>query len=203
MSEAPSPTATSDRGAGAASPWVIRAETVAAHSEAVAIREAARRDALRLREAAMAAADAIRADAAAELARAVAEGVAARLRRFETELAAWQTAREAELLPLAFAVAARIVGALPANVALERAARTALGEHAGTARLALRTDPATAAVLRERLGDLAVAIRADENLPPGDCVLVHPQGQVAVSPAAQLRALQAGAMPSAGGVVAP
>ncbi len=168
---------------------VVRGATLTALDEAAAILDAARGDAARLQAEAADAAARLREATAAEVERRAAEETARRIASLDVEMAAWRRAREDELVSLAFAIAARIIGALPPDEGLERAARAALADHAGTVSLVLRTDPETAPRLRERLVDTAVTVRADDGCARGTCTLVHPRGQAAVSPIEQLRAL--------------
>jgi flagellar biosynthesis/type III secretory pathway protein FliH len=191
-----------DAAALPSSPWIIRGEILEALRDGEAIRAAAAAEAVQLRRAAEADAARLREQARQE-GRAAGEAAGAAL--LANAAAAIDTFRrdaEAELLPLAFAVAHRILGAFPEDERLLRAARTALDEHRGVSGLRLRAAPATAEALRAGLRqdgrEGAVSVDADGEMEPGRCTLVHPRGRAAVGPLDQLRALFDATAPSPG-----
>jgi len=176
-----------------ASPWIVRGTTLEALRDADAIRRQARQDAERLLRDSARTAASIReeakrqavADGEAEAAHLLAD-VAEAVQHFQREA-------EAELVPLAFAIAHRILGAFPEDERLLLAASTALEEHRGVSGLRLRAAPVTAAALRRALDQDGraglVTVDVDEGMAPGGCTLVHPRGRAAVGPLAQLRLL--------------
>ena len=177
----------------AASPWIVRGEILDSLREAERIRADATAAADALRARAEAEVAAIRSTAHQEGLRRGAAAAASLLADAAAAAVASDEAREAELVPLAFAIAHRILGAFPEQDRVTRAVRTALEEHRGTSGLRLRADPHTAAFLRVSLEDAggpgAILVEADEQAPPGRCTLVHPRGRVAIGPVEQLRTL--------------
>lgn len=177
----------------AASPWIVRGEILDALSQADRIRAdaAAAADALRARAEAEVAA--IRSAAHQEGLHQGAAAAASLLADAAAAAAAFNKAREGELVPLAFAIAHRILGVFPEQDRVTRAVMTALDEHRGTSGLRLRANPHTAAFLRVSLEDAgqldAILVETDDQAPPGRCTLVHPRGRVAIGPVDQLRTL--------------
>jgi len=176
-----------------ASPWIVRGNTLEALRDADAIRSRARQDAERLLRDAARTAAAIRDEARRQ---AIADGQAEAARLLTDVVEAvqnFQREAEAELVPLAFAIAHRILGAFPEDERLMLAASTALDEHRGVSGLRLRAAPATAAALRGALSQDGhaglVTVDVDEGMAPGGCTLVHPRGRAAVGPLEQLRLL--------------
>ena len=175
------------------SPWIVRGESVAALRDAERIRTQARQDAERLlvdaaRTAQRLGDEARRqgaAQGAAEAAQLLADTADA-VRDFRRDA-------ETELVPLAFAIAHRILGAFPEEERLVQAVDTALQEHRTVSGLRLRAGPAAAAALRAALGAAergkAVMVEVDEEAAPGHCTLVHPRGRAAIGPLDQLRIL--------------
>ncbi len=185
-----------------ASPWIVRGEVLEALEQADEIRAAASATAKALRACAVSEAEAIRLAARQEGLRQGAAAAATLLADAANAADTFQKARERELVPLAFAIAHRILGVFPEDDRMRRAVTTALEEYAGTSGLRLRADPDTAALLRGSLGVAArpetVVFEVDDQAPSGRCTLLHSRGQVAIGPADQLRTLfQAipGAMP--------
>ena len=113
----------------------------------------------------------------------------------EAATAAYWAERERELVPLALAIAHRIVSGLPADAVLAGIARVAIAEHRQDAALTLRAAPDAAAALRHCLaGDAATAhveVQADLSLLPGSCVLSHPRGRTSLGLLDQFRAMLA------------
>lgn len=175
------------------SPWIVRGDTLRALRDADAIRLRARQDAERLlRDAARTAASVL--DETRRLAVAQGEAEAARLLASAADaVQEFRHEAEAELVPLAFAIAHRILGVFPENDRLLQAVTTALDEHRGVSGLRLRAAPVTAAALRLGLDQTGrgntVTVDVDEGAPPGTCTLVHPRGRAAVGPLEQLQLL--------------
>ena len=181
------------------SPWIVRGEILDAIRDADEIRSAARAEAEAIR--AQAASDAIAIGEAARQdgLRDGAIGAARLLAEVEAAAAAFRATGERELVPLAFAIAHRILGAFPEEECLVRAVSTALEEHHGTSGLRLRTDPQAASLLRAALRQAgradAVLVDVDDEAAPGTCTLVHPRGRAAIGPLDQLRTLFGAALP--------
>ena len=175
------------------SPWIVRGEVRIALLRADEIEAGAAGKATEMVSQARAEADAIREAARQEGMR---EGAAAAARLIAETDAAVETYRrtsEGELVPLAFAIAHRILGTFPEDDRLLRAVTTALDEHQGTSGLRLRADPRTASRLRDALRRTdrtdPVLVDVDDAASPGSCVLMHPRGRASVGPIDQLRAL--------------
>lgn len=181
------------------SPWIVRGEILDALREADEIRSAARTEAETIRAQGASDADAIRDAARQDGLRDGAARSARLLAEAEAAAASFRAAGERELVPLAFAIAHRILGAFPEEERLVRAVTTALEEHHGTSGLRLRADPPTASLLRAALRQAgradAVLVDADDEAVPGTCTLVHPRGRVAIGPLDQLRTLLGTAFP--------
>lgn len=177
----------------ASSPWIVRGDALRALHDASAIRTRARQDAEQLLQDAARAVASIREEARRQ---AVAQGEAEAVRLLADVTNATLQFRheaEAELVPLAFAIAHRILGMFPEDDRLLRAVNTAMDEHRSVSGLRLRAAPVTAAALRHALdragrGD-AVTVDVDEGAEPGTCTLVHPRGRAAVGPLEQLHLL--------------
>lgn len=176
------------------SPWVVRSERLSAIEEGEAILTAARAQAESLREAATRDAASLHRQAQdAGLAEGAREA-AALVGAAQAAIAVQREADAAEMLPLAFAIAHRILGAFDEDDRLHRAARAALDEHHNLAGLRLRVAPAAADVLRAALraeGLTTVAVDADDGVGRDGCTLVHPRGRAAVGPIDQLREIMA------------
>lgn len=176
-----------------ASPWIVRGETLEATRDAERIRAQARRDAERLLADAAHGARLLGEEArrqgmdrgAQEAGRLLADAAEAVL--------AFRRDAETELVPLAFAIAHRILGAFPEEERLLRAVDAALDEHRHASGLRLRVGAAAAAALQAALGaggrGGSVMVEIDENAAPDGCTLIHPRGRAAVGPIEQLRAL--------------
>ncbi len=181
------------------SPWIVRGEILDALREADEIRNAAEAEAEAIRARGASDATAIRDAARQDGLRDGAIRAARLLVEAEAAAAAFRAAGERELVPLAFAIAHRILGAFPEEECLVRAVTTALEEHHGTAGLRLRADPPTASLLRAALRQAgradAVLVDVDEEATPGTCTLVHPRGRAAIGPLDQLRTLLGTALP--------
>lgn len=174
---------------------VVRASDLQARRDAVAIVSQAHADVARLRDVATR-------EGAAERERGYVDGLSAGSRagaqlveRAAIASQEFLAAREAELTELAFAIAARVLGALPQDAALAAIARQALDEHRADARLVLRVWPAAAAGMRAALARDRVEIQADPEAAEGSCILVHSRGTTALGIVEQLRALMTGAGP--------
>ncbi|MCQ8239617.1 type III secretion system stator protein SctL [Rhizosaccharibacter radicis] len=175
------------------SPWIVRGETLDAQRDATRIRGQARQDAERLLVDASRAAQRLR-DEAGRQGLEAGEAAAARLLADAADAATrFRQDAEAELVPLAFAIAHRILGSFPEEERLLRAVRTALDEHRNVSGLRLRASPTTATALRNALAAEgradAVLIEIDDDVAPGGCTLVHPRGRAAIGPLDQLRSL--------------
>ena len=172
--------------------FVVRGPVLQARRDAAAIVAAAEADAATLRG--QAARDRI-----AERERGYADGLAAgatdgsrAAQAAALAAAEFLAAREAELTDLAFAIAARVLGALPPDQVMTTIARNAIAEHRAGTRLVLRVAPAMAATMRAALATDAVEIQADPAAPPGTCTLVHPRGSTDLGILDQFRAMMAG-----------
>ena len=168
--------------------YVVRWDTLQARGDAAAILAAAR-----------AAAEAIGQAAAqeriAERARGYADGLQAGAaegeRLLKSAAAAAETflaAREGELSDLAFAIAARVLGAMPPDAVLVSAARTAIAEHRADSVLVVRVTPDAAAAM-QAVAQPNLRIQADPALPAGACTLVHPRGSTELGILDQFRAM--------------
>ena len=177
----------------AASPWIVRGEILGSLRQAERIGADAKAAADALRAQAEAEVAAIRSAAHQEGLRRGAVAAASLLADAAAAADAFSKAHEGELVPLAFAIAHRILGAFPEQDRVTRAVRTALEEHRGTSGLRLRADPHTAVLLRVLLDDAgqsgAILVETDDQAPAGRCTLVHPRGRVAIGPVDQLRTL--------------
>jgi flagellar biosynthesis/type III secretory pathway protein FliH len=175
------------------SPWVVRGDLVDARQQADAVLSAARAGAARLSAEAADEADRVLEEARQEGLRDGAAAAAALIAKVSVDLEFYLKAREAELGTLAFAIAHRILGALPEEERLARAVRTALDEHRSASGLRLRTSPQMETVLRTVLEETeagaSVTIEVDDTALPGECTLIHPRGRIAVGPIDQLLAL--------------
>lgn len=169
----------------AGSAFVVRAPVMLALRDADAIRAAAVEAAARLHSKATVEANALRQSA---LARGVAEAAAV-LAAASVTANDFLTAREAELVDLAFAIAHRLITDLPRDTRTLALVRTALSEHRDGSRLTLRAPTATAPILRAALANTGVEVREDALLGPDECVLLHPGGRAELGPLQQLRAL--------------
>lgn len=169
-------------------PLVVRGPELQALRDAVAIRDQARQEAAaeRDRERRRGYDDGLREAAAA---------AAQLVRDTEAAVGVYWSRREQELVPLALAIAHRVVSGLPPDDVLAGIARTAIAEHRQDTSLTLRAAPDEAAVLRRCLaGDAATArveVQADASLPPGGCVLSHPRGRTVIGLLDQFRAMLA------------
>lgn len=176
-----------------ASPWIVRGEVLDALRQADEIRAAAASAADALRVQAETEVEAIRSAAHQEGLRQGAAAAAALMADATAVADTFSKTRESELVPLAFAIAHRILGAFPEEDRVTRAVATALDEHRGTSGLRLRADPHTAALLRVSFDDVgrpdSILVETDEHAPPGRCTLVHPRGRVSIGPLDQLRTL--------------
>lgn len=175
------------------SPWVIRGVLVNALQQADAVLAAAEARAARLCAEAADQAEKLLEGARQEGLRDGAAEAAALIAEVSADLDIYRQAREAELGTLAFAIAHRILGALPEEERLARAVRTALDEHRNASGLRLRTSPHMEAVLRTVIEEAgvgaSVTIEVDDTALPGECTLIHPRGRIAVGPIDQLLAL--------------
>lgn len=193
--------AVQDTGASAPpySPWIVRGEILDALRQADEIRTAAAAEAEAMRARGASDAAGIRDAARQDGLRDGAVRAAHLLAEAEAAAAAFRENGERELVPLAFAIAHRILGAFPEEDRLVRAVATALEEHHGTSGLRLRADPPTASLLRAALRQNgranAVLVDVDDEAAPGTCTLVHPRGRAAIGPLDQLRTLLVGALP--------
>ena len=172
------------------SSYVVRGAALQARRDAAAILADARTEAAAIREAAAQ-------ERVAERARGYADGLqagttdgACLLRSAAAAAESFLAAREGELSDLAFAIAARVLGALPADAVLIGAARTAIAEHRADSRLVVRVAPDAAAGMQPLAGP-NLAIQADPSLPPGACTLVHPRGITELGVLDQFRAMMA------------
>ena len=170
--------------------YVIRGDALQAREDAATILAAARAEAKTIREAAAQ-------ERTAERARGYADGLeagaaeSARLLKSTAAAAeAFLAAREGELTDLAFAIAARVLGALPADAALVSAARTAIAEHRADTALAVRVAPDAAAAM-QAVAQPNLRIQVDPALPAGACTLVHPRGNTELGMLDQFRAMMA------------
>jgi type III secretion system HrpE/YscL family protein len=177
------------------SPLIIRREIMGVKNEAREIISRAEREAdgIRLEARRQAEqerhrghADGVK-DGRAEAARLLAEASAT--------VDAFYEAREKELMDLAFAIAERLIGALPEHERLARVAQAALAEHRGDQKITLRVGPGTAAPLRDALRQYdqhgRVTIETDEHAAPGSCTLLHDRGRSSIGLLDQFRALMA------------
>lgn len=127
--------------------------------------------------------------------REAAEAAARLVGGAEAAASAYWAERERELVPLALAIAHRIVSGLPPDAVLTGIARVAIAEHRQDTTLTLRAAPDAAAALRRCLAsDPAAAhveVQADFSLPPGSCVLSHPRGRTSLGLLDQFRAMLA------------
>lgn len=101
--------------------------------------------------------------------------------------------REQELVPLALALAHKILSSLPPHDVLAGVARAAIAEHRRDASLILRASPEAAAALKQCLaqdrGAGHVAVLADPDLLEGSCVLLHDRGRTDIGLLDQFRAV--------------
>lgn len=176
--------------------FVVRGPDLQARRDAAAIVAAAEERAASLRK------DALR-DCDAERQRGYAAGFAAgaadgaRLAESAARAASdFLLAREAELTDLAFAIAARVLGTLPADVVLTTTARNAIAEHRTDVSLVLRVAPDAAEAMRAALATDRVEVLADPGASPGACTLIHPRGAAALGVLDQFRAMMTGIVPS-------
>ena len=169
-------------------PLVVRGPEVQALRDAAAILAQARQDAAaeRDRERQRGYDDGLNkaATAASQLFRDAAAAIAAH----------WAQ-REQELVPLALAIAHRVLSELPPDDVLAGIARTAIAEHRRDTQLTLRAPPDAAATLQRCLARDAttahVQVQADAGLAPGRCVLSHPQGRTSIGLLEQFQAMLA------------
>lgn len=110
-------------------------------------------------------------------------------------VAAHWAQREQELVPLALAIAHRVLSELPPDEVLAGIARTAIAEHRRDSQLTLRAPPDAAAVLQRSLAsDAATAhvhVQADATVASGRCVLSHSRGRTSIGLLAQFQAMLA------------
>jgi flagellar biosynthesis/type III secretory pathway protein FliH len=101
--------------------------------------------------------------------------------------------REAELAEVAFAIAHRIVGSLPADEILAQLASEAIAEYGTSLQVTLRAAPEAAAYLRNFLKNSAhghrVTVLADPAAAPGECSLSDIHGRTNLGLLAQFRAM--------------
>lgn len=182
------------------SPWIVRDEIRIALLRADEIEAGAARRAAEMVSRARADADAIREAARQEGMREGAAAAARLIAETDAAVATYRRTSESELVPLAFAIAHRILGTFPEDDRLLRAVTTALDEHQGTSGLRLRADPHTASRLRDALRRAdrtdQVLVDVDDAASPGSCVLMHPRGRASVGPIDQLHALFGAAVAS-------
>ncbi len=175
------------------SPWIIRAETVQAHSDAASVRSSAKAEAALIVEQAQA-------DRRTAISSGFAEGLqagtaqAAQLAS-DTALATEEflSNRAADLHDLALAIAHRVLTSLPADEVLARLAADAVAEYRADVQLTLRVSAGDAGPLRAALAVAdptgRVAVVADATASPGSCTLVHPRGRTRIGLLEQFRAL--------------
>ena len=178
------------------SPLVVRAPEMRAYADAAAIRAAAEAHAARVRaEAERQREDERRRGREQGLREGLAETASLAAGAASAAEAFWAE-REGELQDLAFAIAHRILSALPPDDVLVRLAREAIAEHRRDVRLALRVAPYAAPALRAALEgadpDGRVLVEPDPLAAPGACTLVHPRGQTKLGLLDQFRALMQG-----------
>lgn len=167
------------------SPFIVRAGTLVAIRDAQQIKDQAARDRACVLGMAEAEANSIRLVAkqnAAASAAALLAAAAATADKFRED-------SEAELTDLAFAIANRLIGALPRDARTAMLVQTALTEHRDWSRLVVRVSPDVATAMRLALQSDAVEVRADETLADDACILLHPAGRTELGPVAQFRAL--------------
>lgn len=171
--------------------YVVRGATLQARADAAAILAAARAEAQALREIAVRERHAERARGYADGRQAGAADAGQLLAAAAAAADAFLAAREGELSDLAFAIAARVLGTLPADAVLLGAARTAIAEHRADSRLVVRVAPDAAAAMQALAGP-NLTIQADAALPPGACTLLHPRGSTELGVLDQFRAMMQG-----------
>jgi len=192
------------------SPFIVRAPRLRAGDDARAIVAEAEERAERIVADADAGVARLRADAKVEacaqaeaaLAEARARGrdeaaaeVAVLTARTAEALDRFWREREDELRDVAFAVAHRVLAALPRDQTLLRLATEAIAEHGRDTRLALKASPDMADCLRAVLSGLEfghhVTVSPDPSLEPGECTLLHPHGRTEIGLVAQFRSMMA------------
>ncbi len=176
-----------------ASPLVVRADRVRAHTDARAIVAEAEGNAARLRAGIAAERHAALQEAHNEgLRQGLAEAAALTLAASLAVDQFWRE-RESELGEVSLAAAHRVLSSLPADDMVARLAADAIAEHGRDVRLTLRMKPDAAeamrAVLQDREKGSRVIIIADPAAAPGECTLVHPRGRTEVGLLAQFRAM--------------
>jgi type III secretion protein L len=190
------------------SAFIVRAARLRADDDARAIVAEAEQHALRLRADAAAEVASLRLQAEAEARVSLEQARARGLDMAAAEAAVliaqaaksidrfWRE-REAELRDVAFAVAHRVLSALPRDDLTIRLATEAIAEHGRDTRLALKTSPDTADRLRDALAKLEfadrVSVSPDPSLAPGECTLLHPKGRTEVGLVGQFRSMLSGA----------
>jgi flagellar biosynthesis/type III secretory pathway protein FliH len=190
------------------STFIVRAARLRADDDARAIVAEAEQQALRLRADATAEIASLRLQAEAEIQAALEQARARGLDMAAAEAATliarvaesidrfWRE-REAELRDVAFAVAHRVLSALPCDDLTIRLATEAIAEHGRDTRLALKASPDTADRLRAALAKLEfadrVSVSPDPSLAPGECTLLHPEGRTEIGLVGQFRSMLFGA----------
>ncbi len=101
--------------------------------------------------------------------------------------------READQADLILAVAFRLVGTMPEKDRTAGLIKTALADYRSDLPMTLRTDPDSAAAVRQVVHELGlgqrVHVEAGAKLQPGRCMLVHAGGQARVGLLDQFRAM--------------
>jgi type III secretion system HrpE/YscL family protein len=104
--------------------------------------------------------------------------------------------REGEVAEIAFAIAHRIVGNLPADQRLAQIVSMAISEYSSSVQLTLRTTPEAAghlrAFLKNAVGAERVTVVADPAAAPGECTLYQAHGRTDLGLLAQFRAMMNG-----------